>query len=327
MGVNGPIVLTGASGFFGAHLARALGAAGEPCRGLVRRSSDVRALRGFGIDLHVGDVCDPASLVPAFEGCRAVVHLAGAADVADPDLNEQVNVGGTVNVAEACVRAGVPRLLFFSSSCAVRELQDAYGRTKWEAEQQLRRFDLDLRVFRPAMIFGEGSREWTTFVTTVARLPWVPIPGSGEHLLRPVFVDDAIDATLAAVQRDGLRGRVYDIIGPTEITLNGLIEAVARRIGRRRRPLHLPLEPCVAGARVLGRIWEHPPVVPDQVLAFAQDTVGDLDPPRRDLQWSPRGLDEGLDALFARTTWRRMGSLPRQSLGGVTYRRDATCER
>jgi len=310
MGLNGPIAVTGASGFFGVHLMRALVADGTPCRGVVRCTSDVRPLTGLGVDLRIGDVCDPASLSAALQGCGVVVHLAGAADVADAELNERVNVGGTVNVAEACRRAGVPRMLFFSTNCAVRNLQDAYGRTKRRAEQAIEGLDLDLRVFRPAMIYGEGSKEWATFVTSVARFPRVPVPGRGEHVLRPVFVDDAVTATLRAVERDGLHGRVYDIIGPTEITLNGLIDGVARRMGLRRRPLHLPMGICLAGVRAVGKVWTHPPVVPDQVLAFAQDTRGDLEPGRRDLQWTPRDLDAGLDALFARTPWREMGRMP-----------------
>jgi nucleoside-diphosphate-sugar epimerase len=308
--VTAPTLITGASGFFGTHLARAFAESNRPYVALVRRSSDVGPLRALGATTREGDVTDRGSLVAAMRGCGAVVHLAGAADVADAELNEQVNVGGAVNVAEACVEAGVRRLLFFSSNCAVRELQDAYGRTKQQAELELRRFDLDVRVFRPAMIYGEGSREWATFVSTVARLPRVPVPGTGQHLLRPVFVDDAIAATVAALERDGLGGRVYDIVGPDEVTLDDLVQRVARLLGARRKSLHLPLGLCLAGARVLGRVWTHPPVVPDQVLAFAQDTRGDLEPPRRDLDWTPRPLNEGLSLLFARTGWKQMGSPP-----------------
>jgi len=308
--VSGPVLITGASGFFGIHLARALSDSNRDFVALVRSTSDVRPLRAVGATLREGDVTDRASLVRAAQGCAAVVHLAGAADVADAALNEQVNVGGTVNVAEACVAAGVRRLLFFSTNCAVRELQDAYGRTKARAEAELQRFDLDLRVFRPAMIYGEGSREWATFVTTVARLPLVPLPGSGQHLLRPVFVDDAVRATVAALERDGLDGRIYDILGPDEVTLDDLVERVARLVGRRRRPVHLPMGLCLAGARAIGRVWAHPPVVPDQVLAFAQDTRGDLGPGATDLDWVPRPLNEGLSLLFARTPWKQMGSPP-----------------
>lgn len=308
--MSGPIAITGASGFFGIHLAAALKRAGLPHVAVVRSTSEVRPLLRLGAELRTGDVTDRVSLERAFAGCGAVVHLAGAADVADAALNEQVNVGGTVNVAEACCHNDIRRMLFFSTNCAIRELQDAYGRTKRRAEIELERFDLDLRIFRPAMIFGEGSKEWATFVTTVARLPRVPVPGSGEHVLRPVFVDDAVDATIQALARDGLDGRFYDIVGPTEVTLNRLIGRVAVTLGLRRKPLHLPMSACLAGVRAIGRVWTHPPVVPDQVLAFAQDTHGDLGPPRQDLGWEPRGLGEGLQILFGRTPWQRMGRPP-----------------
>ncbi len=302
-------LVTGASGFMGFHVVRALLRAEIPCRAMVRRTSDDRALRGLGAELVTGDITRPETLGPALAGCRVVINLAGAADVADPALNEQVNVQGTANVARACAEAGVPRLLHFSSSCAVRAKQDAYGRTKREGERALQGCGLDLRIFRPAMMYGEGSKEWTTFVSTVARLPLVPVPGRGEHLLRPVLVDDAVQATLAAATRDGLDGRVYDIVGADSLTLNALVREVARRVGKRRRPLHLPLPLVLGGAHLLGKLVAHPPVVPDQVLAFDQDTTGDPGPASADLGFAPRPMAEGLDTLFARTPWRRMGEL------------------
>jgi NADH dehydrogenase len=204
----------------------------------------------------------------------------------------------------------VPRLVHFSSSCAVRPLQDAYGKTKWLGEQALKELSgLDLRTFRPAMMYGEGSREWFTFVSTVARFPLVPVPGDGRHLLRPVLVDDAVQATLAAVERDGLGGRIYDIVSREALDLNQLIGMVAGQMGKRRWPLHLPLSLVLAGARLMGRIWTHPPVVPDQVLAFAQDTEGDPEPAARDLGFAPVGMAQGLRTLFQRTPWRQMGQL------------------
>ena len=304
-----PILITGATGFMGFHVARALGQLGWPYRALARPSSNTRALRALGAEICQGDVTRAESLLPALAGCRAVIHLAGAADIADPLVNEQVNVEGTINVARACQQAGVPRMLFFSTNCAVRELQDAYGKTKWQAEQAIKDLDLDLRTFRPAMIYGEGSVEFTTFVNTVARLPLVPVPGSGEHLLRPVLVDDVVAATLQAVQRHGLDGRTYDIIGPDSITLNGLIAAVARLMDRQRRPLHVPARLCLWGAQLMGTLIKQPPVTPDQVLAFAQDTTGDIEPAARDLDFHPVPMEQGLQTLFTRTPWSCIGQL------------------
>ena len=306
-----PILITGASGFMGFHVARALGEAALPYRALVRPTSNVIALRALDAELCTGDVTDRASLVRALDGCGAVIHLAGAADIADPAINQQVNVDGTVNVAAACREAGVERVVFFSTNCAVRQLQDAYGRTKHEAEQALEAYqgDLDIRTFRPAMIYGEGSVEFTTFVNTVARLPLVPVPGSGEHILRPALVDDVVAATLAAVQRDGLGGRFYDIIGSSAITLNGLIAEVARLMDRQRRPLHIPQQLCFWGAQLLGMVQTHPLVTPDQVLAFAQDTAGDYENATEDLDYRPVSMEQGLARLFGRTPWHCMGQL------------------
>ena len=305
-----PILITGASGFMGFHVTRALRAAGLPSYALVRPTSDVAALRALDARLRVGDVTRRASLVEALAGCGAVIHLAGAADIADPAINQQVNVDGTVNVAAACREVGVKRMVFYSTNCAVRQLQDAYGRTKWQAEQALQEYDdLDIRTFRPAMIYGEGSVEFTTFVNTVARSPLVPVPGSGEHILRPALVDDVVAATLAAVLRDGLDGRVYDIIGASAITLNQLIAQVARLMGKKRRPLHVPQRLCFWGAQLLGTLQTHPVVTPDQVLAFAQDTAGDTSAATRDLDYRPVTMEQGLERLFTRTPWRCMGQL------------------
>ena len=300
-----PILITGATGFVGFHVARALTRAGKPFRALVRPASNTSALAALGADLTQGDLLDPASLSRACDGCGAVIHLGGAADVADLEVNRRVNVDGTANLAAACDQAGVGRLLFFSTNCAVRELQDAYGQTKLQAEQLLREFKLDLRIFRPAMMYGEGSREFATFVHTVARTPLVPVPGDGEHLLRPIFIDDAVAAALAAVELDGLGGRVYDIIGPEPITLNALIQLTARHLGKRRRPLHIPLKLIFWGAVALGKVWRHPVVTPDQVLGFAQDTTGDPGSLTTDLGVTPRGMEQGMEALFTRTDWRR----------------------
>ncbi len=300
-----PILITGTTGFVGFHLARALSRAKLPYRALVRATSDTDALRRLGAELAPGDLLDPASLERALDGCGAVAHLGGAADVADPALNARVNVDGTANLAGACARAGVRRMLFFSTNCAVRELQDAYGQTKFQAEQLLQKFDLDLRIFRPAMMYGEGSREFATFVHTVARTPLVPVPGSGDHVLRPMFIDDAVAAAVAALTLDDLDGRTYDIIGPEGITLNQLIQLTAKLLGKRRRPLRIPLRLIFWGAVVMGKFWQHPVVTPDQVLGFAQDTTGDPTTVTTDLGVEPRGMEAGMQALFGRTEWQR----------------------
>ncbi|MBZ0252548.1 MAG: NAD(P)H-binding protein, partial [Candidatus Methylomirabilis sp.] len=175
-----PLLITGATGFVGRHLTKRRLAQGAPVRILVRSPDKARNLAALGAEIAQGDVTDPASLHKALDGVSAVIHLAGAADVADAAVNEAVNVGGARNLAEACKRAGVRRVLHFSSHCAGRKLRDAYGETKRRGEEVLLASGLDVTVFRPTMIVGPGSKEWATFVRVIRRLPVVPIVGTGK---------------------------------------------------------------------------------------------------------------------------------------------------
>lgn len=292
------ILVTGASGFIGRHLVGYL--AGRGCRVRAMWRSVPAAAPVEGVTPVLADLCRPESLDGAVAGCGAIVHLAGAADSSDPAVNQAVNVDGTRNLLAACERQAVrPRVVFFSSHCAERALQDAYGQTKREAEQLLA--DWPHVILRPTMIYGEGSKEFTTFVRTIRRLPVVPIIGDGTARIRPSFLDDVLPAVLEALRREQALGRRVVICGPQPISFDELVQQVAQRmLGRSRRILHVPGALALLGARLLGRLWRHPPITVDQVMGFLQDSVADPQPARELLGFEPRPVDLGLETLFAR---------------------------
>lgn len=296
------ILVTGATGFVGRNLCRALAERGVGYVALARETSDVAPLEALGATIARADLCDVAALTRALDGCGAVVHLAAAADVTSPALNRRVNVEGVQALIAACRAAGGRRVLFFSSNCATRRLRDAYGITKFEGEQLFAQSGLDVTVFRPTMIYGAESKEFRTFLDAVRRWRLVPIIGSGRHTIRPVALADVLDAVIAALERPETIGRTYDIAGPAGISFNDLVRLVARILGKRRGIVHVPVGLAKFGARVLGRAMKHPPVTVDQVLAFAQDTEADIGPARRDLGFNPGPVEEGLAELLPRMT-------------------------
>lgn len=171
-------LITGASGFIAAHLARRLLARGHSVYGLVRAASNRQLLSGLNVEFRLGDVTDPSSLHHAFRGMDAVFHLAGMTKAVRRSDLFRVNVDGTQNVAGACVDCQVPRLLHVSSLAAAGPSRAArghspspkseseppapvsnYGRSKWGSEQALREFADKLRitVVRPPIVFGEGD--------------------------------------------------------------------------------------------------------------------------------------------------------------------------
>lgn len=121
------IVVTGAPGHIGNNLVRQLVEKGQRVRCMAVRGESLRPLEGLDVEIVEGDVRDPASLDAAFSGATDVFHLASVISLipGHEDLLEQVNVRGARNVAEACLRQGVRRLVYTSS---IHSSRDAHRR-------------------------------------------------------------------------------------------------------------------------------------------------------------------------------------------------------
>jgi dihydroflavonol-4-reductase len=149
------VFLTGATGFVGHHVARALAAEGAKLRMLVRKTSSLANLEGISGDTHVGDLSEPESLAPALKGCDAVVHVA--ADyrlwIPNPAAMYRANVDGTRELLKMAREAGVPRVVYTSSVAtmhfrkdgivinedtpvSLRDMVGHYKRSKFLAEQE-----------------------------------------------------------------------------------------------------------------------------------------------------------------------------------------------
>jgi nucleoside-diphosphate-sugar epimerase len=297
----GPRVLvTGATGFLGWHLTREMSRRGWAYAVLARSAAKAQPFLEQGIEVARGDITDVAACERSLRGRDVVLHLAAAADVSDPELNRRVNVDGLRNLIGACRSNGVRRLLFVSSTCAGRRYRDAYGETKLQGEQLVRDSGLRFTILRPTMIYGRGSKEFDTFVRAIRLSPIVPLVESGRAQIQPVYLGDAVSALLEALHSPKADGRTYDLAGATSVSIAGLVRLVCQALGLRRRLiLPVPVAPAVAAARALGRLMRHVPITVDQVLAFTQDTVVDLEPIRADLGFSPRSLADGLPLALA----------------------------
>ena len=117
------ILVTGATGHIGNVLVRELLCKNEIVRVLVLPSEDASPLDGLDVDIVEGDVRQVGSLIQAFSGCEVVYHLAGIISIlpGKKELLHQINVVGTRNVVDACLEAGVRRLIYTSSIHAVKE--------------------------------------------------------------------------------------------------------------------------------------------------------------------------------------------------------------
>ena len=243
--------VTGASGFVGAHVARELR----------ERGADVSAERV--------DVLSPGELERAFAGCDAVVHAAALYSYdADAAAIERVNVAGTRNVLDACVRAGVRRLVYTSTAGTCGpvpgrvateadgpppwELAVPYKRTKLAAERLVLAAaagGLDAVVVNPTTPVGDGDRKPTPTGRMIARVAKGRIRGYVATTgLNVVDVRDVARGHALALER-GRAGERY-LLGGANTPLAELFAAIADLAGRPRPSLRVPYPLAVGAARL-----------------------------------------------------------------------------
>jgi dihydroflavonol-4-reductase len=274
------MLVTGATGFVGAAVARRLVAAGQSVRVLARAGSDRRNLDGLPVDVVTGDLTDRASLDRAVAGCRGVFHVA--ADyrmwVRDPAAMYRANVDGTRALLTAAASAGVDRIVYTSSVATLGIRADGlpsdedtpssltdmighYKRSKFLAEaaaQALVRDGAPVVIVNPSTPVGPGDVKPTPTGRIIVDALAGRVPAYVDTGLNIAHVDDVAEGHLLAYEH-GVVGRRY-VLGGTDLTLKAILAALAEIAGRRPPRVELPHAAVLpvayvaeAWARVTGR--------------------------------------------------------------------------
>jgi NADH dehydrogenase len=275
------ILVTGGTGFVGPKVVHALRAESRDVRCLVRGARKAATLRAWGCELVEGDVTDPVSLRQAVAGCEAVVHLVSII-AGRPDDFQRVMIKGTSDLIEAAQEAGVRRLVLMSAlgtSEETRTLVPYFG-AKWEMEQAVQSSGLEHVIFRPSFVFGRDGGVLPMFVRQVRWSPVVPVLGTGDGRLQPIWVDDVAAYFAKGVDLDAARNRTFELGGPDVVTWNELYDRIKKVLGKRRLSVHLPLRVVDAGAAIAQNLPAgRPPITRDQVkMLAAGDNVCDMAP-------------------------------------------------
>ncbi len=318
-----PVLVTGAGGFVGAAVTRALQRHGYSVRGLVRRSS---GRLEPGVEPAVGDILDRESLARAAAGCQAVVHCAAdyrlALRAGEATAMVAVNVGGTANVLRAARAAGVRRVVHCSTvgtlafdrrgricteddlARSPANLAGTYKRSKWAAH----RLALagggsrpEVVVVQPSTPLGSGDRRPTPTGATIRDFLAGRIPAVVATGLNLVDVEAVGEGHVLALE-SGTAGRSY-ILGDRNWTLRQLLEAVAAVAGTRPPRWRIPIAVALAaavGSESWGRLRQSPPAVPlTSVRMAAHPMYVDAARARSELGWNPGDLAGAIECAVA----------------------------
>jgi dihydroflavonol-4-reductase len=331
-------LVTGAAGFIGSHVARALLDDGHAVRALHLPGEDLRNLAGLDVERVAGDVTRGDDMRRAVAGCDWVFHLAAiyALWTRSPARMRAVNVEGTRTVLAAARAAGVRRVVHTSSIArfggqgrgrravetsdfALGPTGDLYSRTKYEAHELARDFarDLDVVIVAPTGPIGPGDVGPTPTGRLLLRALTLPVVVVVDSVTNFAHVRDLARGHLLAAER-GRRGECY-LLGNVDLSLVELARRAHARFGLRRAVVRVPFaaarvaaQLAVAAAAVTGRA---PTITPAAVAIAELGLAADCDKAVRELGLPQTPIDEALhDALvwFADHGYLPPGALHRQ---------------
>ena len=244
------VLLTGATGFVGSHIAHAFAEAGYEVLCGVRAASDLRWISGLPVERVPLDLKGRAEdLSRAVENADLVVHAAGITRARRAEDYYSVNAEGTRRLADAALGSGVRRFVLISSLAArgpddlAKDGSDhpesAYGRSKLESEAHLRSLGgkMETVALRPAAVYGPRDTDLLPLFK-LARAGWLPIP-SGSNLLQPVYATDVAGAALAAA-REPVGFGPFPVAENGRYTWKDVVAGLEKALGRRVRGVRLP---------------------------------------------------------------------------------------
>jgi dihydroflavonol-4-reductase len=307
------VLVTGATGFIGSHLVRALLARGDDVRVTVRAGSPIKPLEGLDVEPVTADILDPRALRRAAEGIERAFHVAGTVNLRKPaEESLRINAEGTRTVLDACLAAGVQRVVHVSSVAAIGPARPGgalderhvwsgplgipYPDAKHAAEVEALRVaarGLDVVIASPAHVLGRGD-ERRSSTEVVRRFLLRRIPAYVDGGICIVDVED-VAAGLLLCDEKGASGERY-ILGTRNYTWKRLFGELERLSGVEGPAVRLPASVALTLAEASIRSPGPTVITPAEVRAAAHWWTYRSAKARRELGWTTRAHEETVEA-------------------------------
>lgn len=321
------ILVTGGTGFTGAHLVRRLISRGHDVVVLDNKKGIVyEDLVDLGAEIRIGSVTDKKLIEELVTGCDTVHHLAAAfREVNVPKaLYWDVNVNGTRYLLEASERHGVKRFVYCSTCGVHGDVEDPpaaedapitpadyYQLTKYEGEKVAREFierGMKVSILRPAAIYGpEDPERWLMLVKRVSKGRFLMF-GDGKATYHPLYIDNLIDAFELSAEKEAAVGQTYLIADNDYYQLNDLVTEIGSALNIDVDIVHLPFTPLWVAAALTEVVYSpfkrNPPLFRRRVDWFRQNRAFDITKAKDELGYDPKvDLRTGIKRT---TDWYRL---------------------
>jgi uncharacterized protein YbjT (DUF2867 family) len=224
------ILLTGASGFIGRHLIPALAAAGHDVISAARPSGKRAPSNTRSVAADYTKDFSEADWLPRLQGVDAVINAVGIIRERGTQTFDAIHSRAPRALFAACIKAGVRQVIQISALGADQHAQSRYHLSKKEADDFLSALPISSVIIQPSLVYGPGGTSAQLF-NTLASLPVIPLPGSGQQEVQPVHIDDLVAAVLAALMQELPGATRIVVAGPKAMSLREFLLQLRAAMG------------------------------------------------------------------------------------------------
>jgi uncharacterized protein YbjT (DUF2867 family) len=293
------ILLTGATGFVGQHLLRALLTENHQVTVCCRHPEPL--LRQFPelkiVTLDFANAIDSNDWLPHLAQIDAVINAVGIIQETRQASFDKLHHLAPCALFKACAQMQIKKVVQISALGAELNSETEYFTSKAKADALLQALNLDWFIFKPSLVFGPGAKSMG-LLTALAALPITPVMDDGQQAVQPVAVNDLQHAVLAALKPQTQARQVINAVGPQPIRFITLLSLLADRLGRRLNPVHIPNH-WLAALSPLAVIMDEPVLNKQSITMLQRGNTASAEAFSRFLGYSPASLERTLQATPA----------------------------
>jgi uncharacterized protein YbjT (DUF2867 family) len=301
------VLLLGATGFIGSHLATRLHAAGHAVVGVGRRAPTVTSFAGW-LRLDLRQATSTPAWRSALVEIDAVINCAGVLQDGPRDSVRAVHAEAPAALYAACEAASVRRVIHLSATGVERGAVSAFSATKAEAERRLMASRLDWVILRPSVVVGRAAYGGSALFRGLAALP-VAFSPPDAGLLQIVQLDDLVEGVVRLLEPDAPSRMTLDVVGPERLAFGDVVAAYRRWLGwRPARKFAAPSPLLALGyglGDLVGRLGWRSPIRSTARREIVRGAIGDPGPWTEITGVSPRSLEAtlALDPASVQERW------------------------
>ncbi len=277
---SGLVVVCGANGFTGRFVCKELQKRGINFIALVRPHNDITWLEKNCIRTRFADLNNSNQLEKSINDCYALINIAS------------LGFGSVSTILKACKKVGIKRTIFVSTTGIFTKLNNKSKSIRLDAEDQIKKSDLNYTIIRPTMIFGSiGDRNIVKLISWIHRFPVIPVFNKGNAIQQPIFVQDLAWAIVSSFESNKTINKTFNIAGSRPITFNEMIDEISKVFKKKVLRISINAKIAIMIIFILKTLKFKLPISEEQIKRVVEDKKFSNEQAFKLINFKPREFD------------------------------------